>query len=123
MRKSVWDHYNDMAREVDTLRETELSELADTVLLFVNSVFSFILQCLYCLVGGIVRCFSFRIPTIHHHPTPTEQHRYLKRHPTPYISPTQQLLRSPLCRATVHRSLECRNRQHSPLRKLSSRAP
>jgi hypothetical protein len=111
-----------MARDVDTLRETELMELADTVLVFVSSVFYFILQCSHSPVGGIVRCFSFRFPTIHHHPTPTEQHRYLQRHPNPYISPTQQLLRSPLCRATVHRSLECHNRQHSPLCKLGSRA-
>jgi len=38
-QKTVWDHYNDMAIGVDTLRETELSELADTVLVFVISAF------------------------------------------------------------------------------------
>jgi hypothetical protein len=120
-QKSIWDHYIDMARGVDALRETELTELADTVLVFVNSVFRFILQCLYCFVGRIVRCISLRFPHIHHHPTPTEQHRYLKRHPPPHISPTQQLLLSRLCRATVHRSTEGRSHQHSPLYKFGSR--
>jgi hypothetical protein len=38
-QKSIWDHYNDMARDVDILREMELTDLADTVLVFVNSAF------------------------------------------------------------------------------------
>jgi len=41
-RKAIWDHYNDMAREVDTLREIEITELTDTVLVFVNSTLRFI---------------------------------------------------------------------------------
>jgi hypothetical protein len=36
-RKPIWDHYIDIAREVDILRETELTDLADTVLVFVNN--------------------------------------------------------------------------------------
>jgi hypothetical protein len=34
--QSIWGHYNDMATTVDSLREREWSELADTILVFVG---------------------------------------------------------------------------------------
>ena len=51
-------------------------------------------KCLQCVAGGRVCWCSLRFPDLHHPPTPTEQRRYLKGHPTP-------------CRAAVLRVSEC----------------
>lgn len=34
--QSIWEHYNDMAATVDSIREREWGELADAILLFVG---------------------------------------------------------------------------------------
>lgn len=103
-----------MAREVDTLREIELTELTDTVLVFVNSTTQFHSIVLTEFAGRIVCFISLRLPTFHHRPTPTGQRRYLKRDLAPHISAAQQFLHSGICRARVLRLLGRGTRQHSP---------
>src|SRR5258706_4627861 len=120
-RKSIWDHYNDMAREVDTLREIELTELTDTVLVFVTSTLLFHSIVLTVVSGRIVCCLSLCLPTFHYHPTPTGQRRNLKRDLAPHIPSAQQFLRSRICRARVLRPFECGSRQHSPFCEFGSR--
>ncbi len=39
MKRTVWDHYNAMARTTDNSREVEWGALTDTILLFVSSFF------------------------------------------------------------------------------------
>jgi hypothetical protein len=39
MKRTIWDHYNAMARTTDNSRELEWGALTDTILLFVGPFF------------------------------------------------------------------------------------
>ena len=103
-----------------TAREAEWGELAETILLSVNGEICFIEKFLPCFAGSEGLCAG--VPDLHHPPTPTEQRRYLKGHPTPHISSAQQFLCSPICRAAVLRVPECDSCQLSPICGFSSRS-
>jgi hypothetical protein len=114
-QKSVWEQYNDMAIRVDSLRETRWTGLADTILVFVNAPYSGY-SIVLTFFGSLVACCSYHyFPHFHHPSTPTEQHRYLKRHSAPYIFSAQQYLRSRICHPTVFRLFKYSSRQLSPL--------
>ena len=51
--KSIWDYYNEMANGVDASRETEWGELAETILLFVNSAYPFTIFYSHFLQAGL----------------------------------------------------------------------
>lgn len=82
-----------MAAGVDAIRELEWGDMADTVLVFVRSppASPLGLPRLTLGVGRSLCSIPLRVPALHHHPTPTRQHRDIEEHPAPYVSSTQRL--------------------------------
>ena len=69
--RSIWELYNEMAESEDSIRESDWSDLADTILVFVSSVISSLRQSGNSSAGRAIRRFSFGLPYLHNRITST----------------------------------------------------